>query len=50
MTDKDNMNTTYQDIITWFVFNTFLHHVVMLWIIETHEKLKYDTKKIIQIG
>ena len=29
----DNMNTTYQDIITSFVLNTVLHHVGMLWII-----------------
>ena len=29
----DNMNTTYQDIITTFVLNTLLHHVDMLWIL-----------------
>ena len=29
----DNMNTTYQDIITSFVLNTMLHHVGVLWII-----------------
>ena len=40
----DNMNTTYQDIITPFVWNKVLHHVGMLWPIETHEKLKYDTE------
>ena len=34
--DMDNMNATYQDIITSFVFNTTLHHVGMLSIIETH--------------
>ena len=41
----DNINTTYQDIITSFVLNTILHHVVMLWIIETYEQLKYDADK-----
>ena len=40
--DMDNMNTTYQDIITSFVLKKMLHHVVMLWIIETNEQLKYD--------
>ena len=39
------MNTTYQYIITTFLLNTMLHHVGMLWIIENHEQLKYDTKK-----
>ena len=33
----DNMNTTYQDTITTLVLNIMLHHVGMLWIIETHE-------------
>ena len=42
MIDMDHLNTTYQDIITTFVLNTMLHHVGMLWIIETHEKLQYD--------
>ena len=37
MIDVDNLNTTYQDIITTFVLNTMLHHVGMLWIIENHE-------------
>ena len=36
------MNTTYQDIITTFVLDTMLHHVGMLWLIKTHEQLKYD--------
>ena len=45
ITDVDNLNTTYQDIITIFVFNTMLHHVGMLWIIETHKQLKYDIYK-----
>ena len=41
----ENLNTTYQDIITSFVLNTMLHHVDMLWIIEMHEQLKYDMEK-----
>ena len=41
MIEVDNMNTTYQDIITTFALNTMLHHVGMLWIIENHEQLKY---------
>ena len=41
----DNNNTTYQDIFTTFVLNTMLHHVVMVWIIETHKKLQYDMDK-----
>ena len=45
MIDVNMLNTTYQDIITTFVLNTIIHHVVMLWIIETHEKLKYDMDK-----
>ena len=36
------MNTTYQDIITNFIFNAMFHHFGMLWIIENHEQLKYD--------
>ena len=45
MIDMNNMNTIYQDIITLFVLNTMFHHVGMLWIIETHEQLKYDIDK-----
>ena len=45
MINVDNLNTTYQDIITTFVLNTILHHVGMLWIIETHEQLKYNMDK-----
>ena len=41
----DHLNTTDQDIITTFVLNTMLHHVGMLWIIETHEKLQYYMDK-----
>ena len=41
----DIINITYQDIITSFVLNKMLHHVGMLWIIETHEKLQYDMEK-----
>ena len=33
MISMDNMNTTYQDIITLFVLNTILHHVGILRII-----------------
>ena len=36
----DNMNTTYQEIITTFVLNIMLYHVDMLWIIENHEPIK----------
>ena len=43
--DVDNLNTTYQDIITTFVLNKILYHVGMLWIIEIHEKLQYDMEK-----
>ena len=45
MIDLDMLNTTYQDIITNFVLNTMLHHVGILWIIETHEQLQYDIDK-----
>ena len=45
MINVDNLNTTYQDIITTFVLNTILHNVGMLWIIETHEQLKYNMDK-----
>ena len=41
----DNMNNNYKDIVTIFVLNTFLHHVGMSWIIETHEQLEYDMDK-----
>ena len=37
MIDVDNLNTTYQYKIKTFLLNTMLHHVGMLWIIETHE-------------
>ena len=33
MIDVDIMNTTYQDIITTFVFNAILHHIGMLFIL-----------------
>ena len=45
MISINNMNTTHQDIITSFVLNTLLHHVGLLWIIETHEQLRYDMDK-----
>ena len=34
MIDVDFLDNSYQEIITTFVFNTMLHHVGMLWIIE----------------
>ena len=39
------MNTNYKDIITSFVLNTVLHHVVMSWIIETNQHMEYDMEK-----
>ena len=45
MKDVDIINTTYQDIITTVSFNTMLHHVGMLCIIETRKKLQYDMDK-----
>ena len=42
MVSMDNMNNTYQDIITSFVLNTVLHHFGVLWIIETKQHLEYD--------
>ena len=36
MISMNNINTTYQYIITSFLFNTLLHHVGMLWTIETY--------------
>ena len=41
----DHLNATYQDTIRTFVLNTMLHHVGMLWMIETHEQLQYDMDK-----
>ena len=41
----DNMNTNYKDIVTVFVLNKLLNHVVMSWIIEAHEKLRYYMEK-----
>ena len=41
----DNMNKNYKDIVTVFVLNKLLYHVGMSWIIETHEKLKYEIEK-----
>ena len=35
----------YKDIFTFFVFNTVLHHVGILWIIETNKDLEYDMEK-----
>ena len=50
MIDVDILDTTHQDIITNLVLNAMLHHVGMLWIIETHKQLKYDMDKKIQNG
>ena len=50
MIDVDMLDTTYQDIIKTSVLNTMLHHVSMLWIIETHEQLQYDTEEKNQNG
>ena len=41
----DILDTTYQDIIATFLLNAILHHVGMLWIIETNEQLQYDMDK-----
>ena len=43
--DVNIINTIYQDIITSFVLNNMLHHVGMLWIIETSEQLQYYMDK-----
>ena len=45
MIDVDNLNTIYQDIIKTFVSNKMLHHVGMLWKIETHKELQYNIYK-----
>ena len=38
----DILDTTYQEVITTYVLDTMLHHVVMLLILENHEDIKYD--------
>ena len=48
--DVDNFNTTYHDIITTFVLNKRLHHVGMLWIIETLENYNIIWTNIIHNG
>ena len=45
MIDVDIMNTKYPDIITPSVLNTMVHHVGILWIIETHEHLQHYMDK-----
>ena len=45
MIDVDILDNTYQYIITTFVLNKMLHHVGMLWIIETREQLQHDLDK-----
>ena len=42
MIDVYILDTTYQEIIKTFVLNTMFHRIVMLWIIENNEELKYD--------
>ena len=42
MIDMDLLESNYQEIITTCILNTMLHRVVMIWIIENHEDLKYD--------
>ena len=46
MIDVDILDTTQQNKITTFSLNKELHHVGMLWIIETHEQLQYGMEKI----
>ena len=50
MIDVDHLNTTYQDIITTFLLNKMLHHVVMLWINENIKNYNMIRKYKIQIG
>ena len=50
MVSMDNMNNTYQDIITSFVLNTVLHHFGISWIIETKNIWNMIWTNIIQIG
>ena len=45
MIDVDHLNAIYQDIITISLLNTMLHHVGILWKIETHEQLQYYIAK-----
>ena len=46
----DNMNTTYQDIITSFVLNKVLHHVGILLIIGNNNICNIICTNIIKIG
>ena len=41
----DNMNTKYKYIITSFLLNKVLHHVVLSRIIKTNKQLQYDIDK-----
>ena len=41
----DDMNTKYKYIITLFVLNTLLHHVVMSCTIYSNNQLEYDMDK-----
>ena len=45
MISMDNINTTYQDIITSFVLNIVIQHFGMLWIIFKNQHLEYDMYK-----
>ena len=38
-------NTTFDEIITKFVLNSILHHVVMSWIIRSNQEMKYEMDK-----
>ena len=40
-----SINTNYKDIVTSFLLNIVLHHVGMLWIIETNKHLEYYMDK-----
>ena len=46
----DILDIKYQGIITTFVLNTMLHHVDMLWIIETHKNYNMIWTNIIHNG
>ena len=35
-------NTTFDEMITKFVLNEILHHVVMSWIISSNKEMKYE--------
>ena len=41
----NNINTNHKYKVSVFVLNKLLQYVGMSWIIETHEKLRYDMDK-----